>query len=133
MRVQNAVAFFPAELDCRIHDLPGQAGVPVRVADGQSFELGEIGEVSNAHAADRLVPLVANQMRCRKVVAVELFLERTMLLADIDGAADRDHPGHFFHRANDPHGYRIPAPETWAAGTSCDRSSICRCGAITPS
>ena len=70
------------------------------VANRQPFELGEIGEIADPHAADRLAVLVADQMGGGKIVAVEFLLERATLFAHVDRAADRDHARHLVHRAH---------------------------------
>src|SRR5439155_18955678 len=75
--------------------------------DSQELELGEIGKVPDAHATDLLSILVTNKVRGGKVVAVEFFFERAVLLAHIDRAADGDHPRHFVHRSNDIDAYGI--------------------------
>src|SRR4029079_18453766 len=106
MRVQDAIALLAAQLDGCVHDLAGDAGVAALVADRQPFELGEIREVTNPHAADRLMSAVANQMGGGEIVAVELLLERAMLLAHVDGAADRDRARHLIHRSHHAHGHR---------------------------
>src|SRR3954453_11854882 len=53
MRVQDAVAFLPAQFDSRVHDPAGEARVAAFVADGQSLELGEIRKITDPHTADR--------------------------------------------------------------------------------
>src|ERR1700730_8732785 len=108
MRVQNAVAFLAAEIDRRVEDPPGQTGTPALMADRQSFKLGELGEIPNPDASDRLAVLVADQMRGGKIVAVEFLFKWTSLLAHVDRAADGDHARPFVHRPNDLDGYRIP-------------------------
>ena len=100
MRIEDAVAFLPAQLDRAVDDLAGDAGVAALVADRQPFELGEIGEIADPHAADRLTFAVADQMGGGKIVAVELLFERTALFAHVDRAADRNHPRHLVHRAD---------------------------------
>ena len=80
--------------------LPAMTGVAALVANGQPFELGEIGKIANPHAADRLAVLVADQMGGGEIIAVEFLLERAMLFAHVDRAADRDHARHLVHRAH---------------------------------
>ena len=115
MRIQNAVALLPAQLDGGIEDFAGKAVTAALVADRQSFELGEIGKIANPHAADRLAVLVADQMGRGKIIAVEFLFERAMLFAHIDRAADRDHARHLVHRADDFDGDRIAAGTVFTA------------------
>src|ERR1700731_3550346 len=127
MRVQNAVAFLAAEIDRRVEDPPGQTGTPALMADRQSFKLGELGEIPNPDASDRLAVLVADQVRGGKIVAVEFLFEWASLLAHVDRAADGDDARHFVHRPNDSTvtGSRGAA---LTAATSFERSNICRLG-----
>ena len=62
--------------------------------------LAKSGEIADPHAADRLAVLVADQMGGGEIVAVELLLERAVLFAHVDGAADRDHARHLVHRSH---------------------------------
>src|SRR5437879_12863242 len=94
MRVHNAITFPPAELHCCADDLTGEARVSTFISHGKPFKLGKIRKIPNAHATNGLLAVVTNQVGCGEIIAVELFLERAMLLTHIDRAADRDHARH---------------------------------------
>ena len=72
--------------------------------DREPFDLREISEITDADAGDRLGAAVADQMGGAQVIAVELLVVRTFLLADEDGAADRDHVHVVRHGADHPDG-----------------------------
>src|SRR5258708_20927947 len=105
MRVQNAIALLPAELDCRRDNLARQALVSAFMAHSKPFQLGEIGKISNAHATDRFLALVANEVGRGEIVAVELLFERTLLFTHVDRAADSNHARQVLHLLNDSHRY----------------------------
>src|SRR5688572_29163191 len=85
--IETPVAFYLAKLDSGAHHLERQARVAVFLANGQALDLGEIGEETEAQTARRLIADIAEQVRRRQIVTVELLLIRTFLLADIDGAS----------------------------------------------
>ncbi|MHC2194911.1 hypothetical protein ACVJF1_007544 [Bradyrhizobium diazoefficiens] len=58
------------------------------VSHREPLDLGEIAEEAHPQAARRLAADKADEMRGYHVVAVELLLERTILLGEIDRRAD---------------------------------------------
>src|SRR5882672_12680731 len=85
--IEPAVALLPAKLDSGAHQLEREARVAEFPAHRKALDLGKIGEETDAQAARRLIADIAKQMGRRQIVAVELFLVGTFLLADIDRAS----------------------------------------------
>src|SRR6202171_3356989 len=85
--IEPAVALLLAELDSGAHQLEGEARVAEFLAHRKALDLGKSGEVTDAQAARRLVADISKQMSRRQVIAVEFFLIRTFLLADINSAS----------------------------------------------
>src|ERR1044072_2966342 len=91
--VDFAVTFGAAELDARAHHFEGKPCFPEFMSDGKALHFDEVGEIANAQTCGRLVSDIADEMRGRKIVAVEFFVVRTLLLGHVDRAADR-HDAH---------------------------------------
>lgn len=72
-------------VDARLYQLERDARPPVLVPHRKPFHLGEIAEEPHPQTARRLVADIADEMRGNHVVAVELFIERAILLGEIDG------------------------------------------------
>src|SRR5450755_3075654 len=79
VRVEHAITLPAAEFDGGIDNLAGQPGVAAFVENRKPLKLGEIGEIPDPQTPDGLLAFVTNQMRRRKIVAVELLFERTLL------------------------------------------------------
>jgi hypothetical protein len=94
--IKAAIPLLPAQLDRGSHHLKRQTRVAEFLANGEAFDLGEIGEIADAQAACGFIPDIADLVRRREIVAVEFLFVRTFLLADIDGAPQARDPHEIF-------------------------------------
>ncbi len=78
-------------IDTGLHQLERDARAPILVTHREPLDLGEIAEEPHPQAARRLVADEAYEMRGDHVVAVELLLEWTILLGEIDRRTDGGH------------------------------------------
>src|ERR1700682_1624628 len=69
--VETLIAFHLAKLDAGPHKMRRQTRTAEFLSNREPFDLGKIGEITNAHAAGGLVTHVTEKMRRREVVAVE--------------------------------------------------------------
>src|SRR5258705_342415 len=56
--------------------------------DGETFDFGELAKKSHPKATRRFGSDKTDEMRRNQIVAVELFLDRTILFREIDGRPD---------------------------------------------
>src|SRR5258708_7103928 len=75
-------------IDARLHQLERHARAPELMTDGETFDLGELAKKSHPEAARRFCSDKSDEMRRDQVVAVEFFLDRTILLGKINGRAN---------------------------------------------
>src|SRR5215470_16692396 len=78
-------------LDGRLHELERDPRAAELMAYREPLDLGEFAKEADAQAARRLAADIAEKMRGAEIVAVELLLDRAVLLGEIDGGADRRH------------------------------------------
>src|SRR4051812_30710158 len=84
----TGISLFLTKFQSGLDQLNGGAAVAVFLAHRDAFELGEIGEEAQPHAADRLIADIGQKMRGAEVIAVIFLFIRAFLFADIDGVAD---------------------------------------------
>src|ERR1700730_7920740 len=101
--VEALIAFHFAKLDTGPHEMRRQTRTAEFLSNRESLDLGEIGEITNAHAAGGLVADVTEKMRRREVVTVEFLLVRTLLLGDVNGGTNRHYPHKVFDGPRDRH------------------------------
>src|ERR1043166_226064 len=101
--IEPAIPLGSAKFDASADHLESNTRFAKLTANSKPLDLGEVGEITNAQTCDWLVPAVTEKMRRGKVIAVVLFVVRTLLLRDIYGAADRNDPHHVFQRARNRH------------------------------
>src|SRR5215468_7528024 len=77
--------------DGLLHQLERDPRAAELMAHRKPLDLGEFAEEADAQAARRLAADIAEKMRGAEIVAVELLLDRAVLLGEIDGGADRRH------------------------------------------
>src|SRR5690606_16843860 len=66
------------------------AALAIAPHHSRALQLRKLRKPANANGAHRLAPNLRYKMRrARKIVAVELFVERTILLAHVNNAAQR--------------------------------------------
>src|SRR5689334_18787528 len=92
------------------------------MADRKSFDLGKLAEEAHAQAARRLLADEADEMRRDEIIAVELLLDRTILLGKIDRRADRSDQHQVVRIARNPNRDRA---RVWL-GRRCDVSTVHR-------
>src|SRR6266567_6831632 len=91
MPIDPGVPFHATQLFRRPSDLEYERCTAELVPDSQTLQLGEVGKEPNPHTASRLVADRADQVHGAEVIAVELFIIGTSLLAHIYGPTDRYH------------------------------------------
>src|SRR6185437_2806533 len=102
--VDAAIALGAAELDAGLHQPRAYVPAAELVADRKTLKLGKARKIPDAQAPDRFLADIGEQMARGEIVAVELFLVRTVLLCDESRAAHSDHPHEILDRANDRDG-----------------------------
>ena len=75
----------------------------------------ESRETPDSKTTDRLIAGVSKEVDSNQVVAVELFMIRALLFADVDRTANRYHPHEILERAGDRDADRI-AGAAWHVG-----------------
>src|SRR5262249_10216286 len=78
-------------LDGCLHQLERDPRAAELMAHRKPLDLGEFAKEADAQAARRLVADIAKKVRRAEIVAVELLLDRAILLGEVDGGADRRH------------------------------------------
>ena len=76
-------------VDARLHQLERHARAPELMPDGETFDFGEFAEKSHPKATRRFGSDESDEVRRDQIVAVEFFLDRAILLGEIDGRANR--------------------------------------------
>ena len=76
------------------------------MAHGEPLDLGELAEEAHPQAARGLVADESDEVRGDQVVAVELLLDRAILLGEIDGRANGGHQHQIVGIARDADGDR---------------------------
>jgi hypothetical protein len=61
------------------------------MADGETFDLGELAKEPHAKAGRGLTSDKSDEMRRDQIVAVEFLFDRTILFGKIDGGTDGGH------------------------------------------
>src|SRR3954451_15808523 len=106
--INAAEAFLASELDAGSNSLKGEPRFSIFGPHRQSLKLAEIGEKPCANASCWLVAHVPDQMGSAEVVAVELLLVRTTLVAHEYARSDCDDLHDVGQRARDPHADLAP-------------------------
>src|SRR5262249_40165427 len=92
--------------DARLHELERHPGAPELVPHREPLHFGEFAEEAHPQTACGLVADEADEVSRHKIVAVEFFLDWTVLLGEIDRRTDRGHEHEIIGIACDPNRYR---------------------------
>ena len=78
-------------IEAGLHQLERYARPPELTTDGEAFDLGKLAKKPHPKTGRGLIADKADEVRGDQIVAVELFLDRAILLGKVHGGANSGH------------------------------------------